>query len=151
MAPDHRLLRRRQRGLSYVEVLIAVVIVAVCLAPALDALRGGIRAAAIQGSQAVNQQRLKTRMEEVLANRFVTLDAAALAAGNSPGASLAACSGATVVLCSDAPGTADRLLVTLYRYDSSAATATVNDTGLLWVNVAIAGSNLSLDTLRSRW
>ena len=140
----------RQRGLSYVEVLIAVVIVAVCLVPALDALRDGIRAAEVQGSQTVSQQRLKTRFEEVLANRFSTLDAAAMAAGNSPGATLAVCSGTTVVVCSDPPGT-DRLLVTLYRYDSSAATATVNDTGLLWVNVAIAGSNLSLDTLRSRW
>ena len=143
MAPDHRLLRRRQRGLSYVEVLIAVVIVAVCLAPALDALRGGIRAAAIQGSQAVNQQRLKTRLEEVLANRFATLDAAAVAAGNSPASPVAA--------YSDAAGTADRLLVTLYCYDFSSSNPSVSDTGLLWVKVAIEGSSLSLNTLRSRW
>jgi len=141
MVPDTCLLRRRQLGLSYVEVLIAVAIVAVCLAPALDALRDGMTAAATQRSQAVNQQRLKTRMEEVLAIPFATLDAVAMAAGNSPSF--------TVAAYSDAPGTAARLLATLYRYNGSAATG--SDTGLLWAKVAIEGSNLSLDTLKSRW
>ena len=141
MAPDPCLPRRRQRGLSYFEVLIAVVIVAVCLAPALDALQGGIRAAATQLSHAVNQQRLKTRIEEVLANRFTTLDAAAMAAGNGPAF--------TVAAYSDAAGTANRLLVTLYRYDGSVPTST--NTGLLWINVAIEGSSLSLNALKSRW
>jgi Tfp pilus assembly protein PilV len=135
------LLRCRQRGLSYAEVLIAVVIVAVCLVPALDALRSGLSAADTQRLQAVNQQRLKTRLEEVLANRFSTLDAAAMAAGNSPSV--------TTATYSDAAGTADRLLVTLYRYDGSAPTAT--DSGLLWVKVAIEASSLSLNTLKTRW
>ena len=134
-------LRHDQRGLSYVEVLIAVVIVAVCLAPATDALREGLRAAGMQSTHTVNQQRLKTRIEEVLANHFVTLDDAAMAAGNNPAA--------TVAAYTDAAGSADRLLVTLYRYDGSAATA--SDTGLLWVKAAIEGSNLQLDTLKSRW
>lgn len=133
--------RRRQRGLSYIEVMIAVVIVAVCLAPAMDALRDGLRASATQRAYSVNQQRLKARMEVVLANRFSTLDAAAIAAGNSPGA--------TVATYTDAAGTPDRLLVTLYRYDGSAASA--GDTGLLWVKAAIQGSSLSLNTLKSRW
>jgi len=139
MAPA-RLLRRRQRGLSYVEVLIAVAIVAVCLAPATDALREGLRAAGTQRAHTVNQQRLKTRMEEVLANQYTTLDAAAMAAGNSPAA--------TVAAYTDAAGTPDRLLATLYRYDGSAATA--SDTGLLWVKAAIEGSNFQLDTLKNR-
>lgn len=141
MAPDRQLLRRRQRGLSYAEVLIAVVIVGACLVPALDALREGLSAAGTQRLQAVNQQRLKARLEEVLANRFVTLDAAAMAAGNDPSASAAA--------YSDAPGSADRLLVTLYRYDGSGPTG--SDSGLLWIRVAIEASSLSLDTLRTRW
>jgi len=141
MAPDPCLARRCQRGLSYVEVLIAVAIVAVCLAPALDALRDAMSAAGAQRSHAVNQQRLKARVEEVLANQFSTLDAAAMSAGNSPASSVAA--------YSDAAGTTDRLLTTLYRYDGSAATG--SDSGLLWIKVAIEGSNLSLDTLKSRW
>ena len=129
-------------------MLIAVVIVAVCLVPALDALRDGIRAAAMQGSQTVNQQRLKTRMEEVLANRYVTLYNAVYNPGTG------ACNNstsATVAAYSDAAGTADRLLVTLYCYDFSSSNPSVSDTGLLWVKVAIEGSNLSLDTLKSRW
>ena len=132
---------RRQRGLSYVEVLSAVAIVAVCLAPALDALRDGMSAAGVQRSRTVNQQRLKARFEEVLAKSFATLDAAAVAAGNSPSA--------TVAAYSDAAGTTDRLLVTMYRYDGSALTG--SDTGLLWVKVKIEGSILQLDTLKNRW
>lgn len=132
---------RRQRGLSYVEVLIAVVIIAACLAPALDALRDGMSAAGVQRSHAVNQQRLRARFEEVLAKPFSTLDAAAMAAGNSPSA--------TVAAYSDASGISDRLLVTMYRYDGSAATG--SDTGLLWVKVKIEGSILQLDTLKNRW
>lgn len=146
MAPDLCFLRSRERGLSYVEVLIAVVIVALCLVPALDALRDGVRTAAAQGSQAVNQQRLKTRMEEVLANRYVTLYNAVY----NP--VMAVCNNipsATVAAYSDAAGTADRLLVTVYCYDGSSPS--VSDTGLLRVKVAIEGSNLSLDTLKSRW
>ena len=79
-------------------------------------------------------------MEEVLANTFATLDAAALAAGNSPLA--------TVAAYSDAPGTADRRLARLYRYDGSAASA--SDTDLLWVRVEIEGTVLRLDTLKAR-
>lgn len=141
MTPARQPLRCRQRGLSYVEVLIAVVIVAVCLVPALDALRGGLSAADAQRLQAVNQQRLQTRLEEVLANRFNTLDNAAMAAGNSPSA--------TVAAYSDAAGTADRLLVTIYRYDGNAPTA--SDSSLLWVKVVIEATSLSLNTLKTRW
>jgi prepilin-type N-terminal cleavage/methylation domain-containing protein len=148
MAPDSCLLWCRQRGFSYVEVLIAVVIIAVCLAPALDALRDGVRAAGAELDYTKNQQRLKTRFEDVLANSFATLDAAAMAAGNNPSSIVAA--------YSDAAGTADRLLVTLYRYDPIVAItdgigATVSATGLLRIKVAIEDSNLLLDTLKSQW
>ena len=132
---------RGQRGLSYAECLAALVILAACLVPALDALNSGMRASGAQRSYTVNGQRLKARFEEVLANNFKTLDAAAIAAGNS--------ASATVAAYSDAAGTTDRLVVTIYRYDGSAQTAT--DSGLLWVKVAIEGSNLSLNTLKSRW
>ena len=131
----------RAGGFSYVESIVALLILATALAPALSALRPGLAASASTRSYSVNQQRLKSRMEEVLANRFATLDAAAIAAGNSPAA--------TVTAYSDAAGTKDRLLVTLYRYDGVSPTA--SDSGLLWVTVAIEGSSLALNTLKSRW
>lgn len=131
----------RAGGFSYVESIVALMILATALAPALSALRPGLAAAASVRSYSVNQQRLKSRMEEVLANRFAALDAAAIAAGNSPAA--------TVAAYSDAAGTPDRLLVTLYRYDGVSLTA--SDSGLLWVTVAIEGSSLALNTLKSRW
>ena len=131
----------RAGGFSYVESIVALLILATALAPALSALRPGLAASASTRSYNVNQQRLKSRMEEVLANRFATLDAAAIAAGNSPAA--------TVAAYSDAAGTKDRLLVTLYRYDGVSLTA--SDSGLLWVTVAIEGSSLALNTLKSRW
>lgn len=133
--------QRRERGLSYVEVMIAVVVIGVCLAPAMNTLRDGLFAASIQRAHTVSQQRLKTRMEQVLANSFATLDAAAMAAGNSPSQ--------ISTTYSDAAGTADRRLVTLYRYNGSAATGT--DTGLLWIKAEIEGSSLRLDSLKSRW
>ena len=119
---------------------MAVAILAVALAPTLNALRDVVSAAGAQDTYAINQQRLKARLEEVLANSFIALDAAAVAAGNSPGA--------ISTTYSDAAGTADRVLVTLYRYDGAAATS--SDSGLLWVKAAIEGSSLALNTLAAR-
>ena len=132
---------REARGFSYIECIVAMLVIAFALVPALEALRPGMAGAATQRTFTVNQQRLKARMEEVLANDFKTLDTAAVAAGNS--------TTATVPAYTDASGTPDRLLVTMYRYDGAAQTAT--DSGLLRIRVAIEGSVLALETLKSRW
>lgn len=133
--------RRGARGISYVETIVALLIIAVALVPALEALRPGLAGAASQRAYTVSQQRLKARLEEVLANDFPTLDTAAMAAGNN--------ATATVPAYSDASGTPDRLLATIYRYDGAGQTAT--DSGLLRIKVAIEGSALALETLKSRW
>ena len=130
----------RPRGFSYVEVLVATFILAVSLPAALGALRNSVSAAGVDAKYTLNQQRVKSRLEEVLANRFATLDAAALAAGNS--------TSAVVTGYSDAAGATDRLIVNLYRYDGTAQTA--SDTGLLWVKVSIEGAALALNTLTAR-
>jgi type II secretory pathway component PulJ len=132
--------RPRPSGFSYVEVMVAAMILALCLPAALQALGSAVRAADTQPGYTVNQQRLGSRIEVVLANRYATLDAAAIAAGNSPSAIVAA--------YSDAAGTADRLIVNLYRYDGAAPSA--SDTGLLRVKVSIEGSALALETLKAR-
>jgi len=128
------------RGFSHVETLAALLILAIALPPALEALRPGLAGAASQRAYLSSQQRLKARMEEVLANDFRVLDAAAMAAGNSTSAPVAA--------YSDASGTPERRLTTIYRYDGSAQTAT--DTGLLRIRVTIEGSALALETLKAR-
>jgi Tfp pilus assembly protein PilV len=132
--------RRAAPGFSYVEILVAMAIIAVSLPAALEAVRGGVAATRFEGQQTVLQARLRSRLEEVLANRFSTLDAAALAAGNSPTA--------VVPAWSDAAGTPDRIVVSLYRYNGTAAVAT--DTGLLWVKASIEGTALALNTLAAR-
>jgi len=147
MAPA-RSLRRHQLGLSYIEVLIAVVIIAVCLAPATDALRDGVRSAGAQLAYTKNQQRLKSCFEVVLAKGFATLDTAAQANLGIPAAPVPAISLDPSCANDPDPLHPDPLLMILYRYNGSAKTD--EDTGLLWIKVAIEGSNLQLDTLKSR-
>jgi len=131
---------RGQGGFSYVEVLVAVALLALCLVPALDALQTGVLGAATHNTQAVDHYAVAGRLEEVLAEPFSSLDAAAVAAG-----------GPTVPTSySAAP-----LLVYLARYDADDADGDGNpftggDDGLLWVRVAVEGGGASLETLTSR-
>ena len=71
--------RRRSAGFSYVEVLIATTLVALALAPAIDALISGIQGAGIHVSMTEEHYHLVGRLEEVLAEPFDDLDAEALA------------------------------------------------------------------------
>lgn len=130
----------RQSGLSYVEVLVSIVVVAAALAPAMEALRNGASAVAVLADQTIDRERLVSRLEQVAASRYAVLDAAAAESGHSPTAASA--------LFSDAPGTAGRIVVQLYRYDGTAATTA--DTGLLRLDAAIEGSTQALSTLRLR-
>jgi len=132
-----------QRGFSYIEVLVAVLVLAISLPPALDALAAAIRAAGINDSSIALRYRARGRMEQVLAETHAALDAAALAAG-APTAPTS---------YSDPAGTADRRLVFLARYDLDNADADGNpltggDAGLIWVRVAIENQpNVALETV----
>lgn len=132
--------RRYQAGLSYVEVLVATVIATAALAPALEALRDGAAAAGVHRSLLSERQRLVSRIEEVLANRFATLDAEAVATNNSPTT--------PSPTYSDAAGTSNRIVVMLYRFDGSAATS--SNTGLVRIDASVERSTLSLSTLRTQ-
>ena len=129
----------RCAGLSYIEVLVATVILVGSLAPAMEALRNGAASTGVQHGEAIRQQRLLARIEEVLAKPFATLDAAALAAGNDSAAPSA---------YSDPAGAVDRILIVLYRYNGSGHTTT--STGLLRVEASIVGTALTLSTLRTQ-
>lgn len=138
--PVGRGIRRRQEGLSYLEVLVSTVIATAALAPALDALRNGAAAAGVHRGHLIDRHRLVSRIEEVTANRFATLDAEAVATSNSPTT--------PSTTYSDAPGTPNRIVVMLYRFDGSTATSV--NTGLVRVDAMVEGSKLSLSTLRTQ-
>lgn len=136
--------RRLQAGFSYVEALVAVILIAVSLVPALQALQGGMIAATSGGSLADDLLYVQSKMEQVLAQPFAQLDAAAQAAG-SP----------TVLSSYSDPSGARRRFVYISRYDADNADADNNrftgtDAGLLWVNVSLEGSTSSLITLTAR-
>lgn len=130
----------RQAGLSYIEVLTAVVIIAISVIPATDALRNAMHVAASDGQATVNHYRMTSKMEEVLADPFST--ASARAAGTS-----------TATSYSDTAGSTDRRLVFISRYDGDNADAdddpfTGTEAGLLWVRVEIEGTATALQALK---
>ncbi len=136
--------RRRDRGFSYVEVLVAVVILVVALVPAVDALQTGLLGAEVHEVHVVQHYRMLGKLEEVLAQPFGSLDTQALVAG-SP---------SVATTYSDAGGSEYRRLVFLSRYDGDNADSdgdpfTGGDVGLLWVKVEIEGTAHAIETLTS--
>ncbi|MGB5353601.1 MAG: type II secretion system protein [Woeseia sp.] len=134
--------RHRQTGLTLVEVLIAVSLLAVLMVPAMQALRNGFLGADIERQQTSDHHRLVARLEEVLAEPFGMLNAAA--AGPTTASSY-----------SDPPATPAGVQVYIAAYDADNADAdddpfTGTDDGVLRINVRIAGGTQSLATLRSR-
>jgi hypothetical protein len=127
-------------GISYVEVLIAALLLGLALVPALDAFRAGLAASAGHGEAALQRHRLSSRMEEVLARPFAELDAEALSSGGGPS------------VYSDPPATPSRRVVTIVAVDGDNADGdgdplTGVDTEILRVRVAIENSELSHATL----
>jgi len=141
---------RKMTGFSYVEVLIAVVLIALTLVPAMEALQPGIAGAGIHEMLAEDHYRLAGRLEQVLVEPFDELEAAATAAGNRT----------TPTSYSDVFTYPDGRQITrnvfLARYDGDNADTdddpfTDTDDGLLWVQVTIAGSGASIESLVSEY
>jgi hypothetical protein len=133
-------------GFSYVEVLVAAVLIAITLVPALNALLGGIQGSDIHAEQAVDHYRMTGRLEDVLAKPFDELQQAADAAGGP---------GVIVDAYSDSAGTERRRLIFLSRYDGDNADAdndpfTGVDDGLIWVQVRIEKTQDSMETLTEK-
>jgi Flp pilus assembly pilin Flp len=136
---------RDQRGFSYVEVLLSVVLLTVLLVPALEALQTGITDN--HGYSRVSRQlKLKAKMEEVAAKPFAMLYSQTYVPGGNTTTSVSAS-------LSDPTGTPERRNVLLYRYDPSAAGLSAADTGVLFVAVYYEGETpgSGLGTLVGRW
>ena len=137
--------RGRQSGLTLVEVLVTIVLLAIVLVPAMNALHTGIVGAEVHGNVADSHYRLTSRLEELLVEPFADLSDAATAAGGP----------ASATTYSDAAGPADRLLVYLSFYDGDNAdsdndTFTGTEPDLLWIRVEIEGSVFALETVKAR-
>jgi len=138
--------RRYTAGFSYIEVLVASVLIAISLGPALEALSSGVQGSSIHTVSAEDAYILRAKLEAVLAESFLDLDAAANAAGG-PGT---ASSYSDVVTL--AGGRTLTRNVYLAGYDGDNADAdndpfTGADPDLLWVRVAIPDTTLELQTL----
>lgn len=136
--------RVRQRGFSYVEVLVATTLIAVALVPMLDALRPGLQGAQIHAQHADVHFTLRGKLEQVLAESFDDLDAAALAAGAAT----------TPTAYSDTAATVPHE-VFLWHWDVDDADndndrLTGGEADLLWVRVATTDGQTELQTLVTR-
>lgn len=126
------------------ELLIATLLIAIMLVPALDAMQSGIQGSGIHTQLAQNQYRMISKMEETLALPFAELLQQADLVADSK------------ILIpppySDAAGTESRRLVFLARYDGDDGDGdkdpfTGTDAGLLWVRVTIEDSPRALETV----
>jgi type II secretory pathway component PulJ len=138
---------RHEQGLTYVEVLIATVLIAVTLIPAMEALTSATQGMSIHEAQTVRHYALTALLEEVLAKPFNELDTEAVTINNPNVAS---------TLYSDLAGSSDRRLVYLSRYDADNADGNGNvfdgtDEGLLWVKVEIEATGQSIEGLTSQY
>lgn len=140
--PPYRCLLISQNGFSQVEVLLAVVLVAVSLVPMLEALQPAITGSAVQQQATTQGFQLRGKMEEMLAESFSHLAAAAAAVGDPT----------VPTTYSDAVGSDDRRLVFLSTYDGDNADGdddpfTGQDEGLIWVRVISEGAADGLENL----
>lgn len=129
------------QGVLYVEVLVAVAILAFALVPATNAIYAGLRSTEHFANTIVEHFEVMGRVEELRAEPFAALDAAALAAGSNT----------VATTYSDSPGIGRRL-VYLARYDADNADAdndpfTGTEADVMWVRVTIEGTNRGLETL----
>jgi len=131
----------KQAGFSYMEVLVATALIAMTLVPMLDSLTPGLQGSAIHREKAEVHFVLKGKMEQVLAQNFHDLDAAATAAGTYKTPTSYSDTGASV------PHE-----VFIWRWDADNADKddvgfTGGEDDLLWVRVATTDGQAELQTL----
>ena len=137
------LAKHPQKGFSYIEVLVAIALIAITLIPAMDALHTGVKGSQIHADETANIFWLGAKVAELKALSYKTLESEAAAAGDA---------NTVVDNLSDAVGSDKRRLVYLALYDGDNADAdddpfTGVDEGLLWIRVEIDGQRHSLETL----
>jgi len=139
--------QKKQIGMTYVEVLVATVLVVLMLIPAMEALMPGIQGSALHKQRAEQQYVLQGKMEQVLAKPFADLLDAAKTAGAHT----------NPTTYSDIPGAVPiPINVYLWPYDVDDADAdndvfTGGEDDIIWVRVAMPDDSQSLQSLKSRY
>ncbi len=134
--------RQLENGLTLVEILVTIVLLAIVMVPAIRALQTSVVGAEVHSNIASGHFRLTSRLEELLAEPFMDLSDAAIAAGapTSPSS------------YSDVAGPPGRLLVYLSLYDGDNADADDNpftgtDPDLLWIRIDVEDAVHTLETI----
>lgn len=132
----------KQGGISFAEALVAMVILAVCLAPALDALSASTRGPAAATSES-ELACAKSHLETVMAEPYSSLLRAAMAAG-----SVTKTTSYSVGVDPVCP--AREVFIGRYNPDNTANAFPSADTGLLYLKVSVPNGTASFSTLVTR-
>lgn len=136
---------RHQFGITYLEILIAITLIAIALVPMMNSLQSGLQGTALHRSKVEVLHALTGALEQVLAEPFEDLDAAATAAGDQTTPTTYSNVAATIPYS-----------VFLSRYDVDDADGdgdvfTGGEEDLLWVRVALLDESESFETLLSKF
>ena len=137
--------QRAAQGFSYAEILLSVVLIGVLLVPAMQALQAATLGTPVDAATPGSLS-LQSKMEEVLAAPQSRVYGETYVAGGNAATSVSA-------TFSDAVGSAQRRIVTIYRYDPSVRALATTDTGVALVSVyyETEGAARGLTTLKGRW
>ena len=130
---------RYERGFAYLEVIVAIILIAVALIPALDALQSGVQASSALAEGNSVALHLQEKMQIVIAEPLESLQRAVPASNPAT----------TPSAYSDASGSANRRLVYLANFDGATNAVTASASGLVWVKVTLEGGSQELQTLTS--
>lgn len=73
----------REQGFSFLEIMVAVLVLAVCVVPMAEAVRNGLSASTIAVDKASDLRCMKNTMETVMAESYQTLWTAAASDGGA--------------------------------------------------------------------
>lgn len=135
-------------GFAYIEVLVAIILVAVALVPIMEALQSAVGGTAIHESIIVDMLALQSKIEEVLKEPFTALETAALKAGSPTTPTIY--SDTAPITTSDGRQITRQVYIWLYdadNVDGDDDPFTGADAGLLYIRAEIEGSALFIETL----
>jgi len=138
--------RKQEQGFTYIEVVVAVLLLSLALIPALNAIRDSIAAGREQQVLISGSYAVFSKMEYVLAQPYGNLAGAAAVAGGPT----------NPTSYSDPAGTSARVFVYLAPYDADNGDSDNNpftggDPGLLWVRVALGDGSQAMESLASQY